>query len=1044
MTNQSPVALFAAAYTLADQPPATLFWGELLILEVALHNTGRSPWLTVGPHPTRLGYRWLDGVTGAVVADGGRAALPGPVPPGMRAQVELRVEPPPAPGLYTLQVELLEEGAAWFSARSIAPLRLPLEYAPALAPRVAILNGNVVANDAVGSIIVTQMQTLRAAGYHTLVLTEYIDARLPAAVRRSLAVVTPEALRDPASTAPPIEHLRQADVVIVNYSTYYPLVELIREVRRGVVIFDYHGVTPPELWGRAWPGYEDLVRGRDNVRLVAYADYAVGHSRFTCDELIATGMIAPARVSLMPYAVIENAGYAGPPDPAVVTRFDLADCHVLLYVGRIARNKRVSDLVEALPAILAQHPTALLLVVGEDRAPAFRAYADELLARAEELGLSAHVRFTGQVDDATLDSLYRACAVFVTASIHEGFCMPVVEAMSRGRPVVAADATATPHTLGGAGLLFPPGDAPALAAQVNRLLAELPPPGDHSDPLAIHRLAPATAVEVTALRERPIAVVTPRYGTQVLGGAESGLRSWAEQLAARGYTVEALTTCTVNMADWHDHVPPGVEVLNGVTVRRFSTSPVDAGVFHRLMQRANRGERLRYDEAQHFIANSLRSAELELFVTANADRYAGLIYAPYLFGTTYFPALSAPERALVVPCLHDEPAARFAIFRELLERSAALLFNADAEGAFATTSLGVTNPFRATIGFGFPDAPPVGDAERFRASTGIAGPLLLYTGRLETAKNVPLLLAYFLRYKAERPGPLTLVLTGTGDVRLPERPDVVGLGMLADPQALTDAYAAALALCQLSLNESFSIVIMEAWLQSRPVIVHGDCAVTQEHVAQSGGGYAPTTYAGFRAAVDALLGDPAHAAALGACGRAYVRERYRWSQLLARLEAELARFSRPRPLYSRLVQRGVARALSFTRQRFDDELLRLVELAAQATPTVLRNAQRATLQQTAGISQPAYRVRSGLPLVGPAVAWLRRQLTSHLKEPYLDPMMAGQERFNRDLLATLLPTLDASLREQRRLRAEVELLRDQLARQAANRHADGIETELLP
>ncbi|MEI7772528.1 MAG: hypothetical protein WCI67_21240 [Chloroflexales bacterium] len=65
-------------------------------------------------------------------------------------------------------------------------------------------------------------------------------------------------------------------------------------------------------------------------------------------------------------------------------------------------------------------------------------------------------------------------------------------------------------------------------------------------------------------------------------------------------------------------------------------------------------------------------------------------------------------------------------------------------------------------------------------------------------------------------------------------------------------------------------------------------------------------------------------------------------------------------------------------------------------------------------------------MVGPAVAWLRRQLTAHLKEPYLDPIIAGQDRFNRDLLETLLPALDESLREQRRLRAEVDLLREQI------------------
>ncbi|NNJ09630.1 glycosyltransferase family 4 protein [Chloroflexales bacterium ZM16-3] len=1019
---------FAATYRLHTALPDRLFCGEPLLLDVELLNTGHAPWLTVGAFPVRLGYRWVG--PGGGVTDGGRAPLPAPVPPGMGARIELRVESPPAPGGYRLQVELVEEGRAWFSQRGLAPLTIEVAYAPAEAPRVAIINGNVVANDAVGGHIVSQLYALRAAGYHTMVITEFVDSRLSADARRSMMVANADELRDLHSGNLASHHLRQADIVIVNYSTYYALAEMIREVRRGVVIFDYHGVTPPELWGKEWPGYEDLVRGRDNLGLVRYADYGIGHSRFTCDELVSTGQIAPGRVSLMPYAVVERSGYAGPPDPAVVERFGLAGRHVLLYVGRMARNKRVIDLVEAMPAILAQHPAACLLLVGEDRTPAYREYADEVRARADELGVTERVIFTGQVDDATLESCYRACAAFVTASIHEGFCMPVVEAMSRGRPVVSADATATPGTLGGAGLLFRPQDPAGLADQVCALLDGLPAPGDHSDPLAIHQTPPADADEIAAMRVRPIAIVTPRYGPQILGGAETGMRSWAEQLAARGYRVDVLTTGTVDMADWSDHIPPGVEELNGVTVRRFHTSKVDVGIFHGLMQRANRGERLRYHEERRFMANNLRSADLERYVAERADDYACLIYAPYLFGTTYWPASAAPERSIIVPCLHDEPSAHLAMFRELLERSAALFFNADAEGTLASVGMGVANPYRASLGFGFADHAPSGDAARFRERTGIAGPMLLYSGRLEAAKNVPLLIEWFTRYKSERPGPLALALTGGGSAALPERPDVLALGMLSREE-LTDAYAVCTAICQPSLNESFSIVIMEAWLQGRPAIVHAGCAVTSEHVGQSGGGYAPGSYEQFRDALDALLADPAHADDLGARGRAYVQERYSWGRLLPRIEAAIAAFSRPRPLYARLAQRGVARALDFTRSRFDDALLELVSRAEADLPASLAVARRGNLHRAAEIARPGYAVRSDIPLIGPAVAWLRRQLTSHIKEPYLDPMIAEQDRFNRDLLDTLLPALDESLREQRRLRAEIDLLRERIPRHDA-------------
>jgi hypothetical protein len=183
------MSLFSASYTLLTTPPSDLRAGEALILDLELRNSGQSPWLTAGSYPVRLGYRWLD-AAGQPLAAEGRALLPAPVPPGLSARVELRVESPREPGRYRLQVELLEEGQAWFSQRGVAPLSLELEFRPATAPRVAILNGNIVAHDAVGSHVLAQLLALREAGYHTLLITGFVDSRLPLDARRSMAPAT--------------------------------------------------------------------------------------------------------------------------------------------------------------------------------------------------------------------------------------------------------------------------------------------------------------------------------------------------------------------------------------------------------------------------------------------------------------------------------------------------------------------------------------------------------------------------------------------------------------------------------------------------------------------------------------------------------------------------------------------------------------------------------------------------------------------------------------------------------------------------------------
>lgn len=917
---------FAARYTVVGQPPERLDWSESWMIDVEVQNTGSATWNAAGAHPVRLGCWWVD-QTGAVVSGRRRAALPQPVYPGECVRMMLRIDPPPAPGAWELRIGLVEEYIDSFSTYGVQPLFLNIEYVLEPAPRAVILSVAIAAHDAVGSNILAQVQALRQTGYRVLILAEYADDRLPTDTLLATVTTRQDLLYEHPAV---LEHMRRAAVIIAHYPLYYDLVELIRSTGDSAVILDYHGITPPDIWGvETVDYYSRMVRGVTMLSLAQYADYAIGHSFFTCAELIATGVVDPERIEHIPCPIAAHPTLAGPPAPGIVEQFGLRHQHVLLYVGRIARSKRIHMLVEALPAIVARHPDTCLMLVGDYRPPVYQQYVREVEAHARALGIEAHVRLTGQVDDETLEQLYRACAIFVTASIHEGFCMPVAEAMARGRPVVATRVAALPETVGDAGLLFDPDNTADLAAQVCRLLDDLPPPGEASDPLAVLHLAPATEEDFARLHERKIGIVTPRYGVDVLGGAESGIRGWAEQLAARGYAVEVLTTNTIDMASWGNHTSPGVEHLNGVTIRRFRTSTVDDRPFHALRLKVDRGERPRFSEEERFMESNLRSADLERFIAEHAEEYACLLVTPYLYGTSYWTIQRAPDRAILIPCLHDEPLAHLSIIRMMLERAAAIFFNSEEERDFALHTLRVANPYHTCLGFGFPDQPERGDPLRFRQRTGITGPMLLYAGRLEPGKNVPLLIEYFMRYKAERPGPLTLALSGTGSIPLPSRDDIVGLGMLPR-DALTDAYASAVALCQLSLNESFSLVLMESWLQSRPVIVRADCAVTRGHVERSGGGYAIGSYEEFRAAVDALLADETAGAARGERGKAYVLERYTWSRLLPRIEESIARFSRPRPLYTRLVQRSIARALSFTRQRYEDDFLDLIERAVAA------------------------------------------------------------------------------------------------------------------
>jgi len=116
-------------------------------------------------------------------------------------------------------------------------------------------------------------------------------------------------------------------------------------------------------------------------------------------------------------------------------------------------------------------PNAVLLLIGDDRGnPALQETVAKARARASELGITPHVIFTGPVDDQTL--YYRLADVYASASLHEGFGVPLIEAMASGVPVVASNATAHPWVLGEAGLLVEPDNAVDLANQIVRVLTD--------------------------------------------------------------------------------------------------------------------------------------------------------------------------------------------------------------------------------------------------------------------------------------------------------------------------------------------------------------------------------------------------------------------------------------------------------------------------------------------------------------------------------------------------------------------------------------------
>jgi glycosyltransferase involved in cell wall biosynthesis len=224
--------------------------------------------------------------------------------------------------------------------------------------------------------------------------------------------------------------------------------QLIKIPARRVLV--YHNITPPEFFSGINPHAAAFARLglRQLSRIAPAFELAIGVSEFNRRALAEAGYAETTRVPIL----LDWEQFALSPNQAVLARWN-GFRTVLLFVGRISPNKRQDDLVRMLAYYRrCIDPEAHLVLVGAFRdQPQFHA---RLVGLVERLGLAGAVWFAGSVDDASLLAYYRAASAFVSLSEHEGFGVPLLEAMRFRVPVIAYDAAAIGETLGAAGVLL--------------------------------------------------------------------------------------------------------------------------------------------------------------------------------------------------------------------------------------------------------------------------------------------------------------------------------------------------------------------------------------------------------------------------------------------------------------------------------------------------------------------------------------------------------------------------------------------------------------
>jgi glycosyltransferase involved in cell wall biosynthesis len=384
-----------------------------------------------------------------------------------------------------------------------------------------------------------------------------------------------------------------------------------------------------------------------------------------------------------------------------------------------------------------------------------------------------------------------------------------------------------------------------------------------------------------------LAVVTPRYGREIAGGAETAARLLAMRVAARdGWRVTALTTCARDATTWTDDYAPGRESIDGVEVHRFPVSGPRHRDFDALTDVViGRGRRVRSDEEEAWLLaqGPIAPGLIDAIAQSDADVIA---FHPFLYHPTVAGLPLVARRSVLHSAAHDEPALRLPMYRSLFARAAGLAYWSDSERHVVERRFAVASKPAVVVGLGV-DAGS-GAADAARAAVGLDDtPYLLCLGRVDDGKGAHLLAELFARYRERRPAPLKLVLAGPVVHAPRTHPDIIVTGTVDEPTKW-GLLRGALALASPSAFESFSIVLMESWTVGTPVLVNARCEVTTEHVARSKGGISFGTYAEFEVAVDRLVGDAALRTALGGFGRSYVEANYRWPDVIDRYTNFLA------------------------------------------------------------------------------------------------------------------------------------------------------------
>lgn len=305
--------------------------------------------------------------------------------------------------------------------------------------------------DAIGHEVLGIQRVLRGAGYDSEIFVETADSRLEDLTYD---------YRDLVDASRP-------DNLLVHHFSIGSRASRVAYALPDRMALVYHNITPPEYFVGVHKQLVELCwKGRRELgAYVDRCDLALGDSEYNRQELAAFGFTDTGVLPVVP----DFSHLSGTPDWRVAGQFD-DEWTNILFVGRMIPNKRIENLIRIFHAYRTRlNPRSRLLLVGSHGG--FEKYLTMLHQMVAALG-TPDVHFTGHVTNEELAAYYEAADVFLCASEHEGYCVPLVEAFHMRVPVVALAATAVPATLDGGGVLYENRDPHHVAALVDAVVSD--------------------------------------------------------------------------------------------------------------------------------------------------------------------------------------------------------------------------------------------------------------------------------------------------------------------------------------------------------------------------------------------------------------------------------------------------------------------------------------------------------------------------------------------------------------------------------------------